>query len=96
MEIEKTLMDENEEVITSLRLLDIDESNKYGLGMFKVLKFIALSNLFFFPQVSCFNLFILMCSKLFLVVLGIREQWMEQGCCCLPQTLNPKIGKDVT
>jgi hypothetical protein len=22
--------------------------------------------------------------------------WMEQGCCCLPQTLNPKIGDDVT
>jgi len=33
---------------------------------------------------------------LFLVVVGIWEQWMEQGCCCLPQTLNPKIGDDVT
>jgi hypothetical protein len=28
MEMEKTLMDENEEVITSLGLLDIEESNK--------------------------------------------------------------------
>jgi hypothetical protein len=28
MEMEKTLMDENEEVIASLGLLDIDESNK--------------------------------------------------------------------
>jgi hypothetical protein len=28
MEMEKTLMDENEEVIASLGLLDIDEGNK--------------------------------------------------------------------
>jgi hypothetical protein len=28
MEMEETLMDENEEVIASLRLLDIDEGNK--------------------------------------------------------------------
>jgi hypothetical protein len=28
MEMEKTLMDENEEVITSLGFLDIEESNK--------------------------------------------------------------------
>jgi hypothetical protein len=28
MEMEETLMDENEEVITSLGLLDIDEGNK--------------------------------------------------------------------
>jgi hypothetical protein len=37
-----------------------------------------------------------MCSKLFLFVVNIWEWWMEQGCCCLPQTLNPRIGDDVT
>jgi len=63
--------------------------------MFRVLGFFALSNLFFFPQVSCLNLFMLMCFNLLLVVVGIWEQWMEQGCCCLLETLNPKIGNDV-
>jgi hypothetical protein len=64
--------------------------------MFRVLRLLHYQISFFFPQVSCLNLFMLMCSKLFLVVVGIWEQWMEQGCCCLPQTLNPKIGDDVT
>jgi hypothetical protein len=62
--------------------------------MFKARVYYIMKSLFFPPSL---NLFMLMCSKLFLLfVVGIWEQWMEQGCCCLPQTLNPRIGDDVT
>jgi hypothetical protein len=45
----------------------------------------------FFFQVLCHNLCFLMYSKLFLVVVGLLERWLEQGCCLLPcgRKLNP-------
>jgi hypothetical protein len=62
MEMEKTLMDENEKVIASLGLFALMKAiNRVYICL--GLRFIALSNLFLFPQVSCFNLFILMCSN---------------------------------
>jgi hypothetical protein len=72
MEMEETIMDDNEEVIASLDLLEVDEGqNKVcGLGMF--FNCLLHFDVFFF-QVLCHNLCFLMYSKLFLVVVGLLE-----------------------
>jgi hypothetical protein len=62
--------------------------------MFRVRVYCIIKSLFF-CQVSCLNLFMLMCSKLFLVVVGILGV-VDGAKCCLPQPLNRRIGDYVT